>query len=121
MNLSQDANVYNIPVNGPGPEGEYATFAQIGYMPTWCLRLPPGIGDATQMVWSTWAAPVFDMAGVGDTPMANRQILPPPTWTGQKYLKSGMPTTSGGFWQSPLTFQPPINDPNQFQLPGHMY
>lgn len=96
-------------------------YVQLGYRPSWVYRAPPGVGDAPQFVYDTYAAIVYSPEGPGDVILDQRRIFSPPSFIGQQYLKSGLPTTGGTVWSSPLTFAPVSNNPAQQQYPGFSF
>jgi|SRR5271166_186873 len=96
-------------------------YVTLGYRPSWVYRVPPGVGDAPQFVYDTYAAAVYSIEGPGDVILDQRRIFARPSFIGQQYLKSGLPTTAGTVWSSPLTFAPVSNNPAQQQYPGFSY
>jgi hypothetical protein len=94
----------------------------LGYYPQWGWRAFPGIGDAPQMVFETGAAIPDSICGPGDVPGSS--MLPykgdraRPTMVGSAFTQNGMPTTAGGIFYAPLTYQPIVNNPITQMFPG---
>ena len=82
--------------------------------PSWKWVAPPGVGDAPQHVYNTYALLPFNIQGPGDQPIAFLSDYVQPVWLDQHINLWGSPIYSGGFEMSPLwTPEPTANPSNQ--------
>lgn len=107
------------PFNSQGTAGldHGAGFEQF-YAPTWKFVAPPGVGDAPQHVYNTFALIPFDICGPGDMPTSYLVSLQKPVVQDQYVNFSGYAINSGGFELSPLWAPEPVASPNNNPFAG---
>ena len=104
------------PISPWGREG--APVHLNGYQPTWVYRAPPAINTAAQMVYDTFGAVPFDVSGPGDVPLLQRCMFQRPGVAMAAFVTNGLPSTAGGVYAAPLTFQPIAVNPSSTMYPS---
>jgi hypothetical protein len=81
------------------------------YQPTWKFVAPPGVGDAPQHVYSTFALIPFDARGPGDNPVTYLRSVNPLQFQNFTIRQNGMPVAGGSLLLTGLYTPSPQNSP----------
>jgi hypothetical protein len=83
-----------------------------GYLPSWKWKSPPGVGDAPQHVWTTWALIPFSVDGPGDKPATYLRSIQAPVVVNFAMRQQGMAVDGGNMLLTGLYTPQPMGSMN---------